>query len=73
MDMKTLPDTATIRASLMALGHAQMQALAAVSGVPFTTLWKIRSAETRNPGIETVRQFLPHINAEAVLNPKAAA
>ena len=45
----------------MPLGHARLQALALASGVPFTTLWKVRSGETANPGIETVRKFLPHL------------
>ena len=56
--MKTnIPTSAAVRARLEVLGHAQMQALARDSGVPFTTLWKIRSGETDNPRIETVRQF----------------
>jgi len=44
------------------LTHAQMQRLAIASGVPFTTLWKVRSGTTTNPGIETVGKFLPYID-----------
>jgi predicted transcriptional regulator len=40
-----------------------MQELARLSKVPFTTLWKVRSGETENPRIESVRQFLPHLEA----------
>lgn len=56
-----IPAASSVRAELEALGHAQMQRLAELSGVPFTTLWKVRNGETKNPGIETVRKFVPHI------------
>lgn len=58
-----IPRAADVRAKLEALGHAQTQELSRVSGVPFTTLWKIRSGQTANPRIETVCQFMGHINA----------
>ena len=48
---------------LLSLGHAQMQQMAQRSGVPFTTLWKLRSGETDNPRLETVRSLLPHLLA----------
>jgi predicted transcriptional regulator len=61
-----IPSAADLRALLLALGHAQMQQMAQRSGVPFTTLWKLRSGETDNPRLETVRSLLPHLlNAEA--------
>ena len=61
-----IPSAADLRGMLLALGHAQMQQMAARSGVPFTTLWKLRSGETDNPRLETVRSLLPHLlNAEA--------
>jgi predicted transcriptional regulator len=41
--------------------HAELQALAKQASVPFTTLWKIRSGETRNPGIDTVRKLLANL------------
>ena len=53
------PPIAEVRTFLEALGHAQVQELSANSGVPFTTLWKIRDGTTTNPGIETVRKFYP--------------
>lgn len=56
-----IPSAADVRQELGKLGHAQMQRLAEESGVPFTTLWKIRSGETDNPRLETVRQFLPRL------------
>lgn len=57
--------------------HAEVQALSKASGVPFTTLWKIRTGETTNPGIETVRQFYMHVDgastADADPNSEAEA
>lgn len=44
--------------------HAEVQSLSRASGVPFTTLWKIRTGETSNPGFETVRQFYPLMHGE---------
>jgi predicted transcriptional regulator len=56
-----IPLTLDFRAKLESLGHAGLQELAKASSVPFTTLWKIKTGETANPGIETVRAFAPHI------------
>lgn len=54
-----IPEIAAIKDDLQGLGHADMQELSKASGVPFTTLWKIRDGTTVNPGIETVRSFYP--------------
>ncbi len=63
---QNIPSAADLRCMLLSLGHAQMQQMALRSGVPFTTLWKLRSGETDNPRLETVRSLLPHLlNAEA--------
>lgn len=62
MDGIDIPSAADVRSRLTRLSHAQVKALAAASAVPFTTLWKVRTGETRNPGVETVRQFWPHIS-----------
>ena len=56
-----IPSSQAIRGRLLGLGHAQLQALSVASGVPFTTLWRVRSGETANPGIETVRKFMAHM------------
>jgi len=56
-----VPSAEDIRQELQPLGTAQMRRLAELSGVPFSTLWKVRSGETANPGVETVRKFRPHI------------
>jgi predicted transcriptional regulator len=60
---KTIPLTLDFRSRLSALGHAGLQELSKTSTVPFTTLWKIKTGETTNPGIETVKLFAPHIDA----------
>lgn len=57
----TIPLTLDFKSQLEPLGHAGLQELARISGVPFTTLWKIKTGETANPGIETVKLFAPHI------------
>jgi hypothetical protein len=58
-----LPTASVIQERLSALTHAQMQALSKASEVTFTTLWKIKTGETKNPGIETVGAFLHHMEA----------
>ena len=64
MDAK-IPSASEIGASLQRLSHAQLRQLAAGSGVPYPTLCKIRQGFTPNPGIETVRKFMPHLAALA--------
>ena len=65
MEPTFIPTPASICERLQALSFAQMQELSRQSEVPFTTLWKIRTGETSNPGIDTVRRFLPHIDSVA--------
>ncbi|HTH09913.1 MAG TPA: hypothetical protein VMA55_10125 [Acidovorax sp.] len=60
MDM-SLPSVDHVRSQLLLLSYAGVKHLAKRSGVPFTTLWKIRDGTTANPGIETVRQFWPEL------------
>lgn len=57
----SVPTAAAVRQELLVLSHAQLQRLARLSSVPFTTLWKIRDGTTKNPGIETVRLFMAHM------------
>ena len=62
--MKThWPGIEHVRAALARLTIKQLGRLAALSDVPASTIYKIRSGATANPGIETVRAFLPHIAA----------
>jgi predicted transcriptional regulator len=39
----------------------ELQALAEKSGVPFTTLMKIKTGETKNPGVLNVQKIYPHL------------
>ena len=59
-----IPSIADIRVALAPLTLKQLERLAELSGVPMTTIYKVRRGETGNPGIETVRAFAPYI-AEA--------
>lgn len=63
MDAMTIPAVSDLSAELRALNLKQIDALAALSGVPAPTLVKIRNGHTLNPGLETVRKFLPHLGA----------
>jgi predicted transcriptional regulator len=56
--MSTLiPPVEEVSRRLKSLTGAQLETLANGSGVPVSTLWKIRIGATPNPGIETVRKF----------------
>lgn len=62
---ETIPTAAEIRERMSSLSYTQVTELARLSGVPLTTLWKVRNGETDNPRIDTVAQFLPHLEAAA--------
>lgn len=74
MDMN-IPSALQVQAWLSPMTNQQLQRLAEISEVPFTTLWKMRSGETTNPRIETVRKVYPHVAAVSDAAPaeKAAA
>jgi predicted transcriptional regulator len=56
-----LPSTKQVRAMLRPLTLLQVQEVGRSSGVPWTTIYKIKRGETVNPGMDTVRKFLPHL------------
>lgn len=56
-----IPSASELQALLQPLRTGDLARISKASGVPFGTLWKVRSGETTNPGIETVRRFLPHV------------
>lgn len=58
-----IPSTHQVRTRLQALAFGEVKRLSAISGVPFTTLWKVRTGETANPGLDTVRLFWSHVDA----------
>lgn len=67
MNFTEIPSAEHVRQALKGLTYSQTVALARMSGVPFTTLWKVRSGETPNPRLETVRQFLPRLEEAAAV------
>lgn len=58
-----LPSVEDVSVALATLTMAQIKALAAMTGVSERGLLKIRYGDTTNPGLATVRAFLPHIKA----------
>lgn len=50
-----IPSTEQVRALLLMFRQVQLKSIEDQSGVPFSTLVKIRQGTTKNPGIETVR------------------
>ena len=53
----------SVRAALAPLTLKQLERLAELSTVPVSTIYKIKLGKTVNPGVETVRLFMPHIKA----------
>ena len=64
----SIPSAEQVRERLSGLDLAAVRELSDRSGVPYTTLWKMRSGETKNPGIETVRKVYEHFPAPALAN-----
>lgn len=62
----TLLTAELVRARLGPLTLKQIDRLAALSMVPSATIYKIKLGTTANPGLETVNQFWPHIDAAQV-------
>lgn len=60
---QNIPSAEQVRQALRPLNLRQVDVLARLSGVPATTIYKIKRGETKNPGIETLRDFFPHISA----------
>jgi len=67
----TIPSAESVRVALAPLTLKQLERLAELSTVPVSTIYKIKLGTTVNPGVETVRLFLPHIE-EALREPTAA-
>ncbi len=58
-----IPTAEEVSAALAPLSYAQMQELARLSKQALTTLWKIKTGETKDPGLSKVRAIWPHIEA----------
>ena len=59
----TIISAEQVRAALAHLTMKQIDHLAGLSGVPAPTIYKIKLGNTENPGVDTVRKFMPHIAA----------
>ena len=58
-----IPSATEIRAALNDLGGMSLNRLATLSGCSLSTLHRIQSGDTENPGVETVRAFWPFVQA----------
>lgn len=58
-----IPSIEQIREALQPLTLKQLEELERLSGVPATTIYKIKRGETANPGVETIGRFLPHVSS----------
>lgn len=54
-----IPSPQEVRDAMRHLTIKQIRGIAELSGVPADTIYKIKRGETRNPGIDTLRRFLP--------------
>jgi predicted transcriptional regulator len=64
----TVPSVADVRQRLSTLKDGDLDRIAKASGVPSSTLWKIRIGDTTNPGLETVRKFFHLLPATPAAN-----
>ena len=55
-----IPSPDELRQVLANLTRQDLEKLSRLSGVPFGTLWKVRTGETPNPRVATVRAFWPY-------------
>lgn len=56
-----IPSAEAVREALFGLTLKQVDAVAEQSGVPASTIYKIKRGETKNPGVETLRKFMPYV------------
>jgi hypothetical protein len=61
MKLHHTPSGADVQEALSRCTFKQIVMLSFLSGVPETTLFKLRAGEIANPGVETVRRFAAHI------------
>lgn len=58
-----IPSVSEIRAALNDLGGMSLNRLSRLSGCSLSTLHRIQSGESENPGVETVRSFWGYVQA----------
>lgn len=64
----TIPPLTMVVSRLSKLDEAGLRRLAAESGVPYSTIRKIRYGVTKDPGLETCRKFFALIPGESRAN-----
>lgn len=64
-----IPSVADVVNALRSLSMAQVDRLYRFSGVPASTLIKIKFGQTANPGLDTVNDFWPFIERAASKDP----
>jgi hypothetical protein len=57
-----IPTAQQVKSLLEELAHSEVAALSRASQVPFTTLLKIKSGETADPRLSTVRAIWPELS-----------
>ena len=58
----SIPSGAQVKAMLRKLEYGELLPIARASGMPVTTIYAIRDHKgDPNPGVDTVRRFLPHL------------
>jgi predicted transcriptional regulator len=57
------PSPEQVRQALNLLSLSQLKRLAAQSGVPYMTLYKVRRGDTTEPMLSTVHTIAPHYGA----------
>lgn len=57
-----VPSVEAVREALAGLTLKQIERLGELSGVPWSTIYKIKRGETRDPGMDTCGRFMPHVD-----------
>jgi predicted transcriptional regulator len=57
----TIPSSERVREVLAPITFVEMQELAEKSGVPLSTIRRIRCGETRRPDVDCVRKLFEHL------------
>lgn len=68
----SFPSADDIRAALSGLTMRQMDELAGLSGVPATTIYKIKRGETKDPGINTCQKIVEALPRMPAVEAKTA-
>jgi len=62
----TIPTSDQVRAVLAPLSFAQMGELAEKTGVPLSTIRRVRCGETARPDVDCVKRLFDHLKPQVV-------